>query len=1669
MKRTVAWLLVIVMIVACLPTSVLAADGQSACTIRVKDVSAMAGQSVSVDVEIENNPGIQGATLTIAWDDGLTLESAENGAAFEALSLTLPGRLISGRNFVWYRQAPVSDSEIADGTILTLNFRVSADAADGDAYGIRASYVSGDIFDTNLKAVQPAIENGVVSIVSYTPGDVDGNERINAMDLVLLSRYIADGCTTDPDGYNVSLNPNAGDVNDDGRLNALDLVLISRYVADGCKTDPEGYNVELKPSSYNFGHTHTMQETPYKSPTCTEEGNIAYWYCTGCEKYFSNEAGTTVISLDDTVIPATGHTVVIDPAVPATTESKGLTEGSHCSVCGLTLVKQEEYGPLTPDTANITYKMSYIETTTPNGTKTIVADDYIARQVIQNEENPNTYTVGKGVAELKEPTLSGYSFLGWYDSPEIGAKRIYSISADATGDITLYGVWTQQEYKITYRLYQTPLEDTIDPKYCSYTSSKGLADLPNPTLYNYVFLGWYTNEGEEVTEIPVGTSGDLVLNAYWTSKRNLAKVNKTLGDPIVFEDTDNGVIYFAYELGTIENIPLSDNIWTIQSVYGLGQQKSETYTTSLNQTRADAVSNTISNSTVDSNTWTLSEGWSDSTSVTKEWAEEHGMTVEEANERCKSTTGTYSVTDSNGGSKTTTKTDGTTTIDYKSQNESRGNGVELGAKVSAGYTASTEVSASAGVKYGPASAQVGAKHTSTFEISGEVSGNYTQQKETNKHTGTDTTDVDTTVQDDTSTWNKTETRSTTEQDSERSTVSQAISDVISSKTGYGSSYTANGENSKTQGFSKSSSDSVNSSSSLTWSSVETKTVTSTYSVDGKRDGCYRLVIAGTAHVFGVVGYDVGTNSFFTYSYSVMDDKQYEFLDYSPDLAFNDCENSVLPFEIPYDVFEYAASATVRTKGLGFTTDSSTKTARLFEYTGDSTDVTVPDYITSGGVAYKVTEFAPTAFSGKNIRAIKLSKYIENLPAGAFKNCADLEQVSGYYSVIGDEAFSGCTSLENYNITVSTNAIGKNAFLGVPSIVVNAISEEYALEASSGDEAAARALTQELINSALKSGARQVVLSLNDIIDGCELTLEVPSMERFELVGCIDIKKMRSYSNLRLVSSAETTVLKNLKITDCTRIPLEIASSALTLEVVDINGAGSCLLLPNQATITLVKDNKLASQNGKTVICAAPTFVSERSGGIAGYLKVTGNIYAYGTVTGIGSVVFEDGSVIPIATKDEFDNYIKGAFTVSFNVNGGNALSDAEKTIYFGSKYGSLPTPTREHYNFDGWYTAATGGTRITADDTFNGTSNITFYAHWSPKTFTVTLNANGGSCSTASKTVTYGVAIGTIPNPVRDYYTFDGWYTSASGGNRVTESTVFSTSTDVTIYAHWKPNQYTVSWSGGTGYQIAVSRTASPNAGASSGTLSSGATVYYGDRLTVSYTAAAGYSITKTGDKSITVTGNVTTSNIYATATPNNYTYNVVYRSVNGTSLGTSSVTHAFGTTNTITAPAFDGYTTPSSQSIRWDSTSPKTITFTYSVNSVGYRTVSGQCCTSPVITYSAEMQYQNRTANSVQVRFVWTNTLQKNGYDGYSLRLNTSCNGVSGGTATITSTSTWNNAASYDRSQTVTTDWMTVPVDATTTYVKTEIYWYHANYYGTQVSGTSSYSDWWHFTIPTY
>ncbi|MBO4327688.1 MAG: InlB B-repeat-containing protein, partial [Clostridia bacterium] len=150
------------------------------------------------------------------------------------------------------------------------------------------------------------------------------------------------------------------------------------------------------------------------------------------------------------------------------------------------------------------------------------------------------------------------------------------------------------------------------------------------------------------------------------------------------------------------------------------------------------------------------------------------------------------------------------------------------------------------------------------------------------------------------------------------------------------------------------------------------------------------------------------------------------------------------------------------------------------------------------------------------------------------------------------------------------------------------------------------------------------------------------------------------------------------------------------------------------------------------------------------------------------------------------------YTVTFNENGGTLSGDNFKNVKYNSTYGTMPTPTRTGYTFDGWYTSESGGSKVTDSTKMTTASNHTLYAHWMANKYTVTFNANGGSSSTSSKEVTYDTNYGTLPTPTRTGYTFDGWYTAASGGSEVTSSTKMTTASNHSLYAQWTVNKYTV-------------------------------------------------------------------------------------------------------------------------------------------------------------------------------------------------------------------------------------------------------------------------------------
>lgn len=153
---------------------------------------------------------------------------------------------------------------------------------------------------------------------------------------------------------------------------------------------------------------------------------------------------------------------------------------------------------------------------------------------------------------------------------------------------------------------------------------------------------------------------------------------------------------------------------------------------------------------------------------------------------------------------------------------------------------------------------------------------------------------------------------------------------------------------------------------------------------------------------------------------------------------------------------------------------------------------------------------------------------------------------------------------------------------------------------------------------------------------------------------------------------------------------------------------------------------------------------------------------------------------------------KKNYTVTFDCAGGTMVNpetnltvnkyektDVEETVI---NVSNIPTPTRTGYTFDGWYTEAEGkGSKLTS---YVMNANAVFYANWLEvkNTVRITFDTQGG-LSIDAQDVTKGQQM-SLPTPVKDGYTFAGWYDQpdGQGGNKID---TLSPDEDRTLYAHW--------------------------------------------------------------------------------------------------------------------------------------------------------------------------------------------------------------------------------------------------------------------------------------------
>jgi len=115
---------------------------------------------------------------------------------------------------------------------------------------------------------------------------------------------------------------------------------------------------------------------------------------------------------------------------------------------------------------------------------------------------------------------------------------------------------------------------------------------------------------------------------------------------------------------------------------------------------------------------------------------------------------------------------------------------------------------------------------------------------------------------------------------------------------------------------------------------------------------------------------------------------------------------------------------------------------------------------------------------------------------------------------------------------------------------------------------------------------------------------------------------------------------------------------------------------------------------------------------------------------------------------------------------------------------------------------------VTDSTTVKTASNHTLYAKWEANTYVVTFDAGEGTVSPSTQSKRYDSAYGKdadgedapLPVPVREGYTFLGWYDGSGGtGNLVTDNTTVKTASNHTLYAKWEPSSYMVSFDAGGG------------------------------------------------------------------------------------------------------------------------------------------------------------------------------------------------------------------------------------------------------------------------------
>ena len=146
------------------------------------------------------------------------------------------------------------------------------------------------------------------------------------------------------------------------------------------------------------------------------------------------------------------------------------------------------------------------------------------------------------------------------------------------------------------------------------------------------------------------------------------------------------------------------------------------------------------------------------------------------------------------------------------------------------------------------------------------------------------------------------------------------------------------------------------------------------------------------------------------------------------------------------------------------------------------------------------------------------------------------------------------------------------------------------------------------------------------------------------------------------------------------------------------------------------------------------------------------------------------STVPASDTTYYAQWRINQYTATFDANGGEG--GTAMTQDYGTTL-TAPTVTRTGYTFTGWSPSVPSAMPA---------ESRTYTAQWRINSYTVTFDAQGGAGG-GTVARNHGAALGEMPVPTRDGFSFDGWFAAADGGAAVSADTIITG--PVTFYAHW--------------------------------------------------------------------------------------------------------------------------------------------------------------------------------------------------------------------------------------------------------------------------------------------